>query len=460
MQVMDSGESTTLKEVKRSRWFGRLSLPKHLERFGQGWHRLTASIAAHPRLTEMFSGLVFLAIALFLVRPMFAAQFGAVDDHEIPVIGRQITDHGILETIALRIAEANGRFRPAYWIGRVLETAVWGQFPTGWYFDRVVLLVATMAGTFAVARLWVGPAAALVGAILVVAGPQAEAFTRLGPQEGYAVPLLLGGLAFVGRGRFTVGFALLTTSAFTKEPFLIAPVLGAAWAWRLGDRRWPFVGGAIAIVAGTGALFAVLANGGDYYGQVRNLRTVTRSGIDLAMILLRLTVWPLVLMLPKPAWQIAGAIGLMLFGWQATVLGDIGIRGRYLFPLVIGAGLGSALAASKRPALLLILVLIAGGSLLTARDAARAYARRSVAFAAFVDQLRADPRPLIISVENPSDVELAWAIREYLADRPMVLLAEQPLPGFLPAVSADCLELDVDGPPVGACPEARPVPPP
>lgn len=460
MEVMGFWRIVNLAEVESSRSFGRLSLAKHVERVGARWNRLTVSIAEHPRLIEMFGGLVMLAIALFLVGPMFAARFGAIDDHEIPVIGRQIAAHGILETIALRIAEADGRFRPAYWIGRVLETAVWGQFPAGWYFDRVVLLVASMAGTFALARLWVGPAAALVAAILVVAGPQAEAFTRLGPQEGYAVPLLIGGLAFVGRRRFAIGFVLLAISAFTKEPFLIAPALGAAWAWWLGDRRWPFVGVAVAFVAGMGAVFAVLANGGDYYGQVRNLRTVARSGIDLAMTLLPLTVWPLVLMLPRPAWQIAGAVGLVLFTWQAAVLAGVAISGRYLFPLVIGAGIGSAIAASKRPALLIILVLIAGGSLLTARDAARIYARRAVAFAAFIDQLQADPRPLIISLEKPSHAEPAWAIREYIPDRPMVLLAEQPLPGFLPTVSADCLEIDIDGPPVGACPEARPIPPP
>jgi hypothetical protein len=241
-------------------------------------------------------------------------------------------------------------------------------------------------------------------------------------------------------------------AAFTKEAFLITPVIAAAWLWWLGKRRWAGVAMAIGAMAALGVALSVLANGGDYYQAVRSPGKVLATAQQLAVSLIGLTVWPLALTTDR--WKVAFVVGLSLLAWQAALLAGVGTTGRYLYPLVIAAAIGPVVASARRWALLAVLAALAVGNLAAARHAAVEWAAESRTFASFVDELRADPRGLVISVRQARNIERAWAIREYLPDRPMVLLSPRPLPGFMEAAGANCLEIDVDGAPVGACPQA------
>lgn len=399
---------------------------------------------AYQHLRAALGFTLALAGVALVMAPAFSAGFGAIDDHEIPGLVRDVADQGLV-AIGAHAFESNGRFRPVYWVARVTEAAVWGTALQGWYFDRLLLLVGTLVGAYLLARLWVAPTAAGVAALLVVAGPQAQAFTRLGPQEAYAVPLMLAGSALVGRRR-SLGLVLLVVAAFTKEAFIVAPVIGAAWAWIQGVRAPAVAAGAASAIAAIGVGVAVLGNGGDYYRSVRSIETLGMSVRDLAVVLAGVTAWPLAMLLPrKPL-----LVGAVLVAWQAVLLAGVGLEGRYLYPLVAAAAIGVVVAVRDRPLVLAGLALLATANLWNAHLNARESAWRSRDFQAFVLSLSADPRPIVVAIAEPVHGETAWALRQYLVGRPMDLVADFPLPGFAP-VTGDCIEVTVDAPALGRC---------
>ncbi len=175
--------------------------------------------------------------AALVVAPVVGAPLGPIDDHQIVEITRQ----GIsLATYVAHAVEAS-RLRPAYWLGILIEAAVWGTNPAGWLLDRFLLAVATILLACAIAGRWVLRPIALLAGIVLVAGPQAEAWYRFGPQEAYAMPLLLGAVLAMLQGRIRLALGLAVVLALTKEPFVVPAVVIVLWAWRRGARRDAFV---------------------------------------------------------------------------------------------------------------------------------------------------------------------------------------------------------------------------
>lgn len=299
-------------------------------------------------------------VAILLIAPMFRARLGVTDDHEIVTLGRQIASVGPLGTLYTHVAEP-GRFRPLYWLGRIAETMAWGPNVAGWYLDRLALLLATLGAGYLFARRWFRPAIAVLIALLIVVGPQSEAFWRLGPQEAYAVPLTLAGLILVGRRRFGLGLGLLCLAALTKEPFVVVPLVGMAWAWRLGARRPVILAGIVAAGIALAIALTVLANGGDYY---------TAKGLTI------------------PA------------------------EGRYLYPWVIGGALAVGLVVSRFRWAFIPVAALAGVLVLSSLSGARHWAASTRTFAAFVDELRG--HPVVVVAPNPADAETRWALGVYL----------------------------------------------
>lgn len=358
--------------------------------------------ADHPRRAWLpLTTLPLVAIAL--LAPMFAARLGAVDDHQIVAIQGLIADRGYLGTWQVFASEANGRFRPFYWAGFVCEAAFWGQNVAWWYVDRLALLLVTLGAGYALARLWVPSLPAVLAALLIVAGPQAEAFYRLGPQESYAMVLALTGLALVGRRRFAMGLGLACLPAFVKEPFVIVSIVAIAWSWRLGARAPTVAAAAVTLVAGAAIMAAIWTSGGGYY-----------AGQGLT---------------------------------------NVPMQGRYLYPAIAAFALVVGwLVARHRwlvgPVALLILI-----GVITTRGDAERWAAETRSFAGFVDELRADPRPLVVTVTEPWAIEPALALRRYLPGRAMELQSPVALPGFAP-VGSDCLEVTIVAPASGRCPDS------
>lgn len=330
-----------------------MGLGLSIDRFAD---RCSAWSGARPSVA---AGGLFVLVALSIVAPMFSARLGAIDDHDIVAIQRLLVDGGPVHAF-LATDVGNGRFRPLYWVGYIAETAAWGQNVAGWYVDRLFLLLATFGAGYALARLWFRPTIATLVALLIVVGPQSEAWYRLGPQESLAVPLTLAGFALIGRDRAGLGLLLVTLAAFDKEPFALAAIMAAAWAWHRGARRSVVIAaGAIAIAAlGIGA--ALLNHAG---------QGATALPGHLAPRYL----------LP---WT---AVAALCIGWLLT---------RYRLPSL--------------PVAALVVVLTVGSV-----TAAVSWSAETRAFAAFIDELRATARPLIVEGNS----EQAVAVKAYLPEQ-------------------------------------------
>jgi hypothetical protein len=395
---------------------------------------------------------MFVAVAVLIVGPMFWAGFAAYDDHEIPVIHRQLQEIGPAATIASWTAEHRGRFRPLYWILRIGETAIWGETVQGWYLDRLLLLLGALAATYALARLWFAPAVAALAAILVVAGPQAEAFARLGPQEAYALPMAIAALALIGRRWFAAGLVLLVLSAFTKETFVPFALLGIAWAWYLGSRRSAVLAAVAVLIAFAFGLYRV-ASDGALSGQVRSLRTFATALGGLLLTLATTTVWPLGIISPHRRWLLL--IGLAILIPQALILAGVAIQGRYLYPAILAGVLAAAAAAARSRLAFVVITALIAVNIAVQVEAATVRASGTRDFEAIVGMLRTADRPIVIHLAGGSPAEAAVALRRYLPDADLQLAPDLPQLtgyGFAPlAVEQACIEVDMATRPVGAC---------
>lgn len=222
-----------------------------------------ARLAARPRvIVPEYAAVatVGAAVLALLILPTAFAPLGPVDDHEIIRMSR-----GEI----LPLFEAT-RFRPLYWLVRNAEGLAWGANPIGWGFDRALLGLATILLGYLIARRYAPLIVALPAALLVVVGPQAEAFYRFGPQEAYGMPILLGSALALLSGLPVVGLALAVAAALTKETFVIAAVPLLAFAWWRGYRSQVMVAGLVILVAAAGVALAAL-HGGTSTGGSRYL---------------------------------------------------------------------------------------------------------------------------------------------------------------------------------------------
>ena len=283
-------------------------------------------------------------VALAIIWPMQSAQLGAIDDHWII--------HA-LNGGSLPVVEAD-RFRPGYWLVYAVEVASHGTNAAGWFVDRLLLATIALGAGYALARVWLTPAFAVLAATLMLVGLQQEAFARLGPQEAFAVPLTLAGFALIGRRRFA-GLLLTTTAAFVKEPFILSALLALGWAWWLGARWSLAVPAAAVLVAGIG---------------------------------------------------IASTIGRGAYSPPV-------FEGRYLYPFIIPVALVAAKLATRRPVLLLLAVWL-GVNFAAQTNASIARANATYRFQAALAEIRG--HPYIVTTGGSS--EYAYAIDVYLEDVP------------------------------------------
>lgn len=434
--------------------------------------------------------------------PALSSQFGPTDDHEIALMlgpDRHLPFADVPGEIARHLIEGNGRFRPAYWILRVLEAAVWGWDPRAWYIDRLALAVATIGAGAWLAALFVPRSIAILAGLFVVIGPQAEAWFRLGPQETYAAPLALAGLALMARRHPLAGMILLLLSALTKESFLPFAFIGVGWAWHLGY-KWQAAASAVALTFVAAATAFLWVLGGDYYAQGRSLEPIVR---EAAWMLYEPAVafgWPLLLvaaaiLAPRfIRWPMLALLFVAIVLPQAIVYAGLGWSpwvGRYLLPAALAsvAAAAVALAALARRHPMLGAVGMAVAGLLAVQQSialapvSNGWAVAGVAFQASLSQLESAmaQHPDAILVVRPAsvgDFEYVHALRRYVpqgtamleppTEPPVGGVFEESLmtrleeisthggAGYAPwDVTNDCIELDIRTPrEVPICPLA------
>jgi len=168
---------------------------------------------------------------------MLHADFAMIDDHEIVhILGsdNRVKVSEISPFIQQWAIENNGRFRPGYYVLRILEAFVAGGHASLWYANRLLLALVSALALYAGLRVILRPIPTAVVTLLFFSGPQNEIWTRLGPAETYGVPLVLTGFAWIavhlGRHkwqptRLFPGLTILLLAGFVKESFI--PVLPA-----------------------------------------------------------------------------------------------------------------------------------------------------------------------------------------------------------------------------------------
>jgi hypothetical protein len=383
-------------------------------------------------------------VALVVVQPMFRAAFSAIDDHEVPMLlgpSGHLAWIDVPATIA-RYWNEPDRFRPFYWVVRVIETAVWSANATGWYLDRLGMLLLALGAAAALVRRYAPAPIAVLGAVLVVAGPQAENWFRLGSQEAIGTPVLLAGLALLVHGRTRPGLVLLVVAAVTKESFVPFAAAGCLIGWRSGDRAGSIV--AAAVIAAAGAWVAYLhATAPDLYLQARTRRDMW----DLALLWGETTA-------TVALWPIAGAVALVR-GWRPGILvaGVAGVLAltqvylyagvpepHYLLPVSLLSAGATAFAlaclAKRTPVIATVLAIAvaitAGHALLDQRSLAKASATGTVRWSAGLDALRqamaSDPGATVIVVPTIVwDEEAIVALRRFIPQgRAMIAPADLP----------------------------------
>ena len=221
------------------------------------------------------------------------ALWGIIDDHEIMLfLGEdgKLPLHEIpswLMQTEVGAWGAHARYRPTYYLLRLLETAVWGKNPMLWYACRVVLVGLAMVIW---RRLVTGPLGKLGAALLcmyTLTFPYWDEFTgRLGPSETYVIiglPIYIAGVAaavraewkrplekLLANGAILVGAIICIGS---KENLLLLALPSAYLLVRAARRRdamlFASAAGSLlfgAFVAGS-ILFSVSKTGLDIYDK-------------------------------------------------------------------------------------------------------------------------------------------------------------------------------------------------
>ena len=202
-----------------------------------GSHRLNQYFHKYSNLFV----LLFSTIMVFgIFGRVLASKWGVIDDHEIMLfLGRdgKLYLNEIFSTLKLTEVGDFGsfpRYRPSYYVLRLLECVMWGANPAYWYAFRLSLLILAVSlfWNFVAPQIgWLG--GGLLSAYMLSFFYWEDIFGRLGPGETYAVlglPIYIWGLmnafkADITKSKYILyGLAIFLGSIVcigSKENFLL-----------------------------------------------------------------------------------------------------------------------------------------------------------------------------------------------------------------------------------------------
>lgn len=182
-------------------------------------------------LTVLFAMVLVSVLYAYKTGLLFCGYFFA-DDHEIARLHGGIVRDGLVSTMKLWIeVDANLRFRPAYWVFRVLEAYICGDRVVLWHFIKAceIALCAWLSFVFA-RKMKASYLVSVIFGVIGFFGTQFAVVYRLGPQEPQAlIWLFLSLICAVNcvekaekKRRWIIGFhVFMTLMMMTKEAFLI-----------------------------------------------------------------------------------------------------------------------------------------------------------------------------------------------------------------------------------------------
>jgi len=190
---------------------------------------------------------VFLCFLLFLfgfliISGSLFSGYHFTDDHGILNIARDLSEYNVLEVSQKRIiGDLQIRFRPFYYVHRILETKLFGTNFLGWSIYRGLLGVLTSFFLFLFMRI-IGFSVleSILFSCLTLIGEQSAIWWRLGPNETIGMFLLSMSLLFLSFSIFStkkqvlyeVLFVVFTIFAsLSKESFIL--IIPALLFWKI-----------------------------------------------------------------------------------------------------------------------------------------------------------------------------------------------------------------------------------
>lgn len=180
--------------------------------------------------------------ALLIGRQIFYANWGILDDHEVfhylgPTLHLPFSD--IWSTLLERteVGTLEGRFRPSYYLIKVVESSFFGSDVHLWYLGNTIAFTMFLSSIWWVLRRFVG--GWLSGALTIwisILPLWADVWSRLGPSE-------IGGAACVGAMIFATDFVLFSDSRRVGSASAIALALATIALMGMKETFLPLAAG-------------------------------------------------------------------------------------------------------------------------------------------------------------------------------------------------------------------------
>jgi hypothetical protein len=272
-------------------------------------------------LNFLIIALLSTAISFLLVgRQIFLANWGVIDDHEVfrylgPGLHLPASDIWSTLLAKTEVGTLQGRFRPSYYLIKLIETSIWGANVHLWYLGHTIGFAIFLSSIWWILLRFVGGwlSGVLTGAIAVLP-LWTDVWSRLGPSEIY-------GAACVGIMLFAADFILFSENARTRSLSAITLALATIVLVGLKETFIPLATGtaiififaairkklspilvsvlALAMAACLGGLVYVISRqvgvGADFYGNSVGFWLTIRFGIVGVFDALLRTWWLFVL---------------------------------------------------------------------------------------------------------------------------------------------------------------------
>ena len=194
----------------------------------------------------VFLFILILWFLIFITSGSLFSGYHFTDDHEIAHINYNLTVEklGVFKVSSQSIHNdlLSGRFRPFYYIHRILQTRLLGINFAWWSLYTGMLGVFTTFFLFMFGRLInFSIIEALLFSFLITLGPQSAVWWQLGPNETIGTFLLAGALVFAALSErankfkilyeFLCGFLVLIMSLSKESFILVIPAIALIKVW-------------------------------------------------------------------------------------------------------------------------------------------------------------------------------------------------------------------------------------
>ncbi|MBP9670648.1 hypothetical protein KBD75_04590 [Candidatus Woesebacteria bacterium] len=181
--------------------------------------------------------LIFALFGYFLLGNNFSAKLGMIDDHEIAHLLGSDGKISLYQIPSVIMGTEVGqwgkylRFRPSYYMLRVVEASLWGDNATLWYISRYLMIVLSMWIGFQILLTYFPNIISYLFVFYAMTMPfWPDLLTRLGPSEIYTIPAILLFVYGMMKNRLWMLAIGYTVCVGAKENFLILFPLLLLWS--------------------------------------------------------------------------------------------------------------------------------------------------------------------------------------------------------------------------------------